>query len=316
MTLQSLRYVLKIAEQRSLSKAAKELYLSQSTLSAAVKELEEELGIRIFTRHNRGVALTGDGEDFAKHAREIVEQAAYLEQRYRHRKYMPVRFAVSTQRLPFAVRAFNRFISRVEWDLYDVAIRECPTNTLINDVAAGKSDLGVMAIHAQYLRPLQKIFDLNDLEFTEITRLKPYVFLRRGHPLAGREKLSMSDLLQYPFVTYDQDTDRSEYTEEIIYRELAEKNIHVCDRCTKIALVRFTDSFSIGPDLTNSNADAFHAGLGDVVSIPLEDAQEYLRIGYISKRGRPIQKPAMEYLRDLEEDIRIIAGQSPPEKCP
>ena len=105
MTLQNLKYVVAVAEHGSFSAAAKALYISQSTLSSAIKELEAELGTQLFLRSNRGIQPTPDGEDFLRYAREIVEQSRALERRYRHRSYEPTRFAVSTQRLPFAVRA-------------------------------------------------------------------------------------------------------------------------------------------------------------------------------------------------------------------
>ena len=111
--------------------AAKALYISQSTLSSAIKELEAELGTQLFLRSNRGIQPTPDGEDFLRYAREIVEQSRALERRYRHRRYAPTRFAVSTQRLPFAVRAFQRFMEQLSWNSYDIAIRECPTYTII-----------------------------------------------------------------------------------------------------------------------------------------------------------------------------------------
>ena len=271
MTLQNLKYVVAVAEYGSFSAAAKALYISQSTLSSAIKELEAELGTQLFLRSNRGIQPTPDGEDFLRYAREIVEQSRALERRYRHRRYAPTRFAVSTQRLPFAVRAFQRFMEQLSWNSYDIAIRECPTYTIISDVAAGKSDVGVVALHDQYIPALEKTFEINHVTFTELERLPTYAFLRRSHPLAKRDKVSMAELLQYPFVTYDQEADRSEYTEEVVFHQIAEKTVHVSDRCSKVALVRFTDAFSIGPDLTNSNADAFHSGMGEIVAMPVRD---------------------------------------------
>lgn len=308
MTLQNLKYVITIAEHQSFSAAAKALFISQSTLSSAVKELEGEMGIRLFFRSNRGVSLTGDGEDFIRHAREIVEQAGHLEHRYEYRKYAPTRFAVSTQRLPFAVRAFNRFIAEIEWNIYDVAIRECPTYTIISDVATGKSDLGVLAIHDRYLPSLVKNFSLNEVCFHEIARLRAYAFLRKGHPLARQSSVSMEQLLAYPFVTYDQEADRSEYTEEIVYHQMSEKTIHVCDRCTKIAIVRFTDAFSIGTDLTNSNADTFHSGMGEVVALPVEELSDSMHIGYLVQKNDAASETADQYLAVLREDIEKISS--------
>lgn len=306
MTLQNIKYIIAVADCQSLSAAAKELFISQSTLSAAVKELESELGVKLFLRNNRGVSLTADGTDFLRYAREIAERADSLEQRYQHRRYAPMRFAVSAQRLPFVVRAFNRFMRQIGWDTYDVAIRECPTYTIISDVTAGKSDLGVLVLHDQYLPGLQKSFSTSDVVFTELGCLQTYAFLRKGHPLSGQESVTMAQLLQYPFVTYDQEADRSEYTEEIIFYQLSEKTIHVCDRGSKLALIRATDAFSVGPDLPNSNADAFHKSMGKLVAIPVDGVGDLLHVGYIRQRHGRWSDAAELYLQYLTEEVRAI----------
>nr|WP_306797502.1 LysR family transcriptional regulator substrate-binding protein [Flavonifractor plautii] len=241
-----------------------------------------------------------------RYAREIVEQSRALERRYRHRRYAPTRFAVSTQRLPFAVRAFQRFMEQLSWNSYDIAIRECPTYTIISDVAAGKSDVGVVALHDQYIPALEKTFEINHVTFTELERLPTYAFLRRSHPLAKRDKVSMAELLQYPFVTYDQEADRSEYTEEVVFHQIAEKTVHVSDRCSKVALVRFTDAFSIGPDLTNSNADAFHSGMGEIVAMPVEEISDSLHVGYLLQKNVAVSAAMAVFLDYLRDDIIVL----------
>lgn len=306
MTLQHLKYVIAVAEHGSFSAAAKVLYISQSTLSAAIRELEETMGIQIFLRNNRGIRITADGEDFLRYAQEIVERSDALEKRYQDRKYAPTRFAVSTQRLSFAVRAFRKFMEQLAWDTYDVAIRECPTYTVISDVSSRKSDLGILALHDGYLPVLEKTLAVNQVEFHEISRLPTFAFLRRGHPLAGRDMVSMSDLLQYPFVTYDQEANRSEYTEEVVFHQIAEKTVHVSDRCTKVALVRSTNAFSIGPDLTNSNADAFHSGMGEVVAIPVVDVSDSFRVGYLTLQDRDQSEIIESFLDYLGEEIALL----------
>lgn len=306
MTLQQMRYALAVADFRSFSAAAKSLYISQSTMSAAIRELEQELGIRLFFRNRRGVDLTSDGTGFLRYARELVEQAESLERRYQRQSYAPTRFAVSTQRLPFAVRAFHRLMTRLTWDTYDIAIRECPTYTIISDVSAGKSDLGILALHDQYLQTLLKTFTVNHVVFHELEQLRTYAFVRNQHPLAGRKSVTMADLLQYPFVTYDQEADRSEYTEEVVFHQISARTVHVCDRCSKIALVRSSDAFSIGPDLTNSNADAFHSGLGEIIAIPVEELSELLHVGYLAAQGQKLSFAMEQYLEELQADIRIL----------
>ncbi|QIB70331.1 LysR family transcriptional regulator [Aminipila butyrica] len=308
MTLQSMKYIIETANHQSFSEAAKVLFISQSTLSTAIKEMEKNLGIILFYRNNRGVTLTADGEDFLKYAKEIVYQSEQLEQRYRYRKYLPMRFSVSTQRLPFAVRSFTQLMNTLDLESYDIAIRECPTYSVIQDVANRRSELGILSIHHTHLRSIKKVLASCKLCFNEIHQLKPYVFINASHPLASKKSISVEALEPYPFVTYDQEIDISHFTEEMLFYKLLNRNIHVSDRCTKIALVRNGTCFSIGPDLTNSNADIFHKGLGEIVAIPLKDFPHPLHLGYISLLSEPLSLLSKEYLKYLEADIKAIAG--------
>lgn len=306
MTLQNLKYIINISNCCSFSKAAKQLFVSQSTLSAAVKEVEQHLGITIFHRTNRGVTLTKDGEDFIRYAKEIVEQARYLEQRYTARKTIPTHFSISTQHLPFVVRAFTYFLNDLDFSNYDMSLRECDTGSVINEVASGRSELGILCMHPSQLRTLHRSLISQDMFFHEITLLKNYVFLRKDHPLSSYEKISFKDLEDYPFVTYDQETEISHFSEEPVFYKILNKNMHVCDRCTKIALVRKTDCFSIGPDLTNSNADAFHKGTGEIVARPLAEEVGHLHFGYVHKNSYIMSNLANQYLSYLLKEIETL----------
>ena len=316
MTLQNMRYIIEIANHHSFSEAAKALYVSQSTLSVAVREVEKILGINIFNRNNKGVTLTYDGEDFLKYAREIVEQTDYLERRYQHRQYLPMRFSVSSQRLPFATRAFNQLLNTVTLGIYDMAVRECPTYTVVHDIASNKSELGVLAVHDSHMRTIQKTLESNDISFTGLNQLPIYVFLRHTHPLADRPALSLDDLKDYAFVTYDQEINSSHFTEELLFYELLDKNIHVSDRCTKIALIRGSNCFSIGPDLPNSNAGAFHRGMGEIRAIPLKEPIEPLHVGYIMRKGQTMSSMAGKYVKLLNKELNELVGTRRPASGP
>ena len=106
--------------------------------------------------------------------------------------------------------------------------------------------------------------------------------------------------------TYDQASEHTHFTEEPLFYELMEKNIHVSDRCSKLALIRNSDCFSIGPDLPNSNADAFHSGMGEVRAIPLTEPVEPLRAGIISKKDIPLSRLAKQYLELLIREMDAL----------
>ena len=308
MTIQNMKYIIAVADYKSFSQAAKALFVSQSTLSTAIREVENDLGIHIFNRSNRGITLTYDGEDLIRYAREIVEQTEYLEQRYHSRKSIPMRFSVSTQHLPFSVRAFMKFFDEIGSDNYDVAIRECNTDSVIHDVANHRSELGVLIITDAHMRTIEKILTSYGLVFQEISEMKNYVFLCTSHPLASKDSLSLEDLELFPFVTYDQELESSHFTEEPLFYNLLRKNVHVSDRATKLALIRNTNCFSIGPDLANSNADKFHKNLGEVAAIPLKESLGIVHAGFIYQKHRELSPYALSYLTYLREDIRTLVN--------
>lgn len=306
MKLNTLKAIVAIADNRSFSKAAKQLYISQSTLSLAVKEQEEELGIRLFERTNRGVSLTEDGEDFIRYARDIVAQAERLENRYQRKSPVPMKFSVTSQRLPFATKAFVNLSKELDIDEYDIAMRECPTFEVIHDVASERSPIGVMAIHDDHIDGLSSIFKRNHLHFSELDTLTAYVFIRKNHPLANKRSISSKDLEGYPFVTYDQEPSSSHYIEEVFSFESNAKNIHVNDRCSKLAFLRTTNCFSIGPDLPNSNGDAFHKGLGELRMIPLENEIGRIHAGYLLRENYAVTELDLKYIKHLISAIREL----------
>ena len=111
MTLLQLKYIVKIVECGSMNEASHALYVSQPALSSSVKELENALGIEIFTRSSQGIALTVDGAEFLTYARQVLDQADLLEERYKHAKPRKQLCQVSTQHYMFAVEAFVEMIS-------------------------------------------------------------------------------------------------------------------------------------------------------------------------------------------------------------
>ena len=306
MTLQQMKYILEIANYNSFSDAAKALFVSQSTLSVAVKEIEDSFGISIFGRNNRGIVLTNEGRDFLKRIQDIVDQVDELEDHYIQRQYLPMRFSVSAQRLSFATRAFNRLLSNIDLSTFDIAMRECSTNSVIQDVSTGKSDLGVIVIDNRNARIIQRTLESGGLCFTELNQLNTYAFMRKSHPLADRKEVSVEELKEYAFVTYDQEINSTHFTEETVFYEQLEKNVHVCDRCTKIALIRGNNCFSIGPDLPNSNADAMHRNLAEICAVPIKEITDPLHVGYITRKDQFLTSIGEEYVSALDEEIKEL----------
>lgn len=308
MTLQNMRYIVEVAKHHSVSRAAAVLYMTQSALSAAVKDAEEELGIQIFLRTNRGVKLTPDGEDCLRYCREILEQADRFAARYKNRDTVNTYFSVSAQHLPFAVRAFDELLTDHSPNRYNAAIYEVPTGQLIQDVASGISEFGVLAVTADQLKMLNKTLAAGDLYFTQLACLKTYVFLRREHPLGSEEQLTLNQLKQYPYVTYDRSADPIYFTEETLLYEPLDRCIHVSDRATKMSVIRSSDAFSIGVDLPNFNRDIYFQNRStELIAIPFADQMEQILVGFLEKNGNIKSEIGQKYIELLGKHLSRLS---------
>ena len=152
MTLLQLKYVVEVAAAGTISGAAKKLYIAQPSLTAAIKELEHEIGFSLFTRTNKGVVISPDGEEFLGYARQVIEQANLIEERYFGAVPQKRQFCVSTQHYSFAVEAFVDLIREYGGEEYDFRIRETQTYELIEDVAKLRSEVGVLYLSVRPIR--------------------------------------------------------------------------------------------------------------------------------------------------------------------
>ena len=225
-TLLQLKYIVKIVECGSMNEASRALYISQPALSSSVKELENELGIEIFTRSSQGIALTVDGAEFLTYARQVLDQASLLEERYKNAKPRKQLCSVSTQHYMFAVEAFVKMINSFRSDEYEFTIRETQTRDIINQVANMRSDIGILYLSEFNKQVIGKLLREKHLEFHPLFRAPLHVFISRDNPLAMKRKLTMEDLKPYPFIQYEQGNEGSFYfAEEAVWPDYAPKQI-------------------------------------------------------------------------------------------
>lgn len=245
MTLQQLRYVIAVADHGSMNEAAKALFISQPSLSGAVKELEKELGFELFLRTSRGIVVTPDGEEFLGYARQVTEQYRLLRNRYIEKESRE-KFSVSMQHYSFAVKAFVETVKRAGMENYEFAVYETRTYEIIENVRNFKSELGILYMNDMNRKVLEKILRENQLKFTELFSCDTYVYLRSGHPLAGREILSMKDLEPYPCLAFDQGKNNSFYlAEEMKSTYDYDRIIKANDRATMLNLMNGLDAYTL-----------------------------------------------------------------------
>lgn len=246
MTLQQLKYVTIVAETGTITEAANRLYISQPSLTSAIHELEKEMNIVIFNRTNKGINITKEGGDFLGYARQVLEQATILEDKYKKNAGGKKQFCVSTQHYSFAVNAFVDLIKKYGQDEYDFSLRETQTYEIIEDVAKMRSELGILFLNDFNETVINKILKSNELKFTQLFIAKPHVFISRKHPLAEKTIITNDELEIYPYLSFEQGEHNSFYfSEEIFSASERKKNIRVRDRATLFNLLIGLNGYTV-----------------------------------------------------------------------
>ncbi len=295
MTLQQLKYIITSAEVGSITEASKLLYISQPSLSGAIKDVENEIGISIFTRCRAGIALTKEGMEFLGYARQVVQQMELLESKYISNQPAKQRFCVSTQHYTFTSNAFVELVRQFGQERFEFILNETQTHQIIKDVRNRFSDIGILFISNGNESVLKKVLEENDLSFYELFTSSPHVFLKKNHPLATKKSLTLEDLRPYPKLSFVQGNYESVYfAEELFSNEPSEKSIKVSDRAAIV-------NFMIGLDGYTISSGIFPKYLqGDtIISIPL-DEPEFMRIGYIKNNDKELSELAKIYIEALK----------------
>jgi DNA-binding transcriptional LysR family regulator len=305
MTLQQLRYVIGIAEMGSFNKAAEKLYVSQPSLTAAVRDLEDELNILIFNRSSRGVSLTSEGEEFVAYSRELMEHFESVLEKYGKIGKRKKKFGVSTQHYSFAVKSFVETVKLFDTEKYDFAIRETRTKEVIEDVAAFKSDIGILYLSDFNRKIISNLLDARDLEFHKLIDCKAYVYLWKNHPLANNKYITLKQLDDYPCLSFEQGDDGSFYfAEEILSTNEYKRTIKANDRATMLNLMVGLNGYTLcsGIICEELNGEDFRA-------VPFKDksdeAHSVMEIGYICKRNMLLGLVGERYVENLE---RYLSG--------
>ncbi len=299
MTLQQLRYVISVAENGTVSGAAKSLFISQPSLTNAIRELEKELQINIFLRTNKGVVLSNEGSDFIGYARQIIEQADLLEDKYINYKRHKKKFSVSTQHYSFAVNGFVDVIKEFGYDNYDFTLRETQTYEILQDVSQLKCEVGILYLSSENEKVITKIMNENNLIFEEIVRAKPHIFISSKHPLANNDIISFKDLEKYPFLQFEQGEYNSFHFFEELYGNInREKTIKVRDRATLFNLAIGLNGYTISSGIISKDLNG-----ENIISRPL-DADEEMQIGFVTHKNISLSNLALAYIEAVKKHCR------------
>ena len=295
MNITQIKYVLEIASSSSMREAATKLFVSQPALSASVSELEDELGILIFERTNKGISLTDEGREFVSYAKKAVGQYEILEDRYLSKDSDKERFSVSTQHYNFAIKAFTDVIKTADPERYVFSVHETKTRDVLEDVRTMKSEVGIISFSGASERVIKKLFREYQLEFTPLMQRETYAYVWKDHKFAKRKNISIEELKDYPCVSFDQTDDSNFYlTEEAMADYDFQKMIKSDDRATTMEIIAELHGYSVGSGmLANDNAI-----LQGMVSIKLKE-EDPLTIGYIIRKGSQLSVYGQAYVEEL-----------------
>ena len=283
-----------VAEKGTISEAAKALFISQPSLTNAIKEIENEMQITIFQRTNKGIIISRDGNEFLGYARQVLEQSNLLEERYLGARKEKPQFSVSTQHYSFAVNAFVDVIKKYNAEQYDFTLRETQTYEIIQDVSQLKSEIGILYVSSHNKNILMKIIKQNDLKFDVLFTARPHVFISSKHPLSSKDIITLDDLENYPYLSFEQGEYNSFYfSEEILSTFDRKRNIKVRDRATLFNLVIGLNGYTISSGVISKELNG-----DNIISKPL-DVKEYMEIGTITKKDMIISKYGKDYIDAL-----------------
>ena len=296
MTIQFLKYIVTVAESGSITEAARKLHVSQPSLSAAIKEAENEVGFVIFNRSRSGVALTQEGVEFLGYARQVIQEMELLEDRFIENKPQKQRFCVSTQHYTFTANAFVEMVQKFGQDRFEFILNETQTHQILEDVKNRFCDLGIIYLCDRNETFLRKMMDEMDLVFTELFHVAPHVFLRAKHPLAKEKTISLKDLKPYPRLNFLQGSyESADYSEEPFSTESAEKIIRISDRAAIVNLMIGLDGYTISSGIFPNYLQG-----RSIVSVPLKE-KENMRIGYVLCKGQSLSELASIYVEALKK---------------
>lgn len=295
MNINQIRYVLETAASSSMRAAAEKLYVTQPALSAGIRELEEELGILIFERTNKGIKLTEEGYEFITYAKRAVMQYQVLEDRYLSKDRNRERFSVSAQHYNFAIRAFSNMIKKHNPEKFLFSIHETKTKEVLENVRDLKSEVGIVSYSNANRDVINKLLKEYRLEFHPLMKREAYAYVWKNHKLAGRSSVSLDELKDYPCIAFNQSGDSKFYlTEEAMSDYDFSKMIKSDDRATSMELIADLNGYSIGSGILSGE----EAVLKGLVSVKLKE-EDPLIIGYIVRKGVSLSAYGRTYVEEL-----------------
>ncbi len=291
MTFNQLVYVVEVSKTKSINATARALYVSQSSVSTSIKELEDELGILIFNRTNRGISTTKEGEMLIQSANHILQQWKSLKERYTGEGMHKQHFSVVMHHSTFATQAYAKIVKEFGLAGYEYSIYETKTKEVLEQVNNGKSELGILYISNYNQDYYEKVLREMNLCFCPIAEYEVCAYIGKSHPLVGKQEVTLEELEQYPCLIFDQDENSSFYFYEEMISTYQYKNvIRTSDRATTIDLLQALDGYSIGIGTVGDETS-----VNGIQTVKIK-TEERIHVGYLIRKGSQLSDIAEKFV--------------------
>ena len=241
MNLLHMKYAVEIAETNSINKAADELYVGQSALSRAIKELEASLGVTLFERSAKGMFLTADGEIFIRHAKNVLAQIDEIENMFSGGTISKKHFSVSVPRASYIAEAFAEFSKVIDKDMQaEILYKETNSMRAVKNILQEDYKLGIIRYAENYDKYYKTMMDEKGLDYELITEFRHVLIMSSESPLAKKEKITYGDLVDLVEISNPDPYVPSLPLAEVRKEELSEissRRIFVFERASQFELL-------------------------------------------------------------------------------
>lgn len=295
MTLSQIRYAVAVSEIKSINATARSLYISQSSLSTSIKELEDELGVELFRRTNRGITITDEGEEFVSYARNVLLQYDLLQSKFLRENREKYHFGVTMHHSTFSVRLFAEIVKEFGMHDYSYSIFETTTKNVIEDIKNGKSEVGMLYVSSFNETMYEKSFSEAGLKFHVLAECPVFAYINKNHPLAGRSEVTLEELEEYPCLLFEQGDSSFYFYEEIISAYEYKNVIRTSDRATTIDLLNSLDAYSIGIGMASNSQ------MESTTTVVRIKSEEKIKAGYLTRKQEKLSLPGERYVEKMRE---------------
>lgn len=297
MNLQQFKYLDYIEKTGSINQAAELLFVSPSTISVSLKELESEIGTKLFVRSSSGMTATHEGHEFIMQARQVLSQVDVMKDIFIENQMERDWFSVSSQHYDFASDAFSKFINENPSERYVYRFFEVDTDKVIQNVADNTSELGFVYLNDYNYRLLTRLFEQENLSYQVMWEFQPTLFVRRGHPLANKDLVKYEDLRAFPAITFEQNNHNELLTEHPLEIQANDQKIVVSDRMSAINIIVGSNAYLTGAGIMTNRITDNH-----IHSVPLQTSEKHY-ICWIAQKNIELSTNAKKYLKIAEDTL-------------